>query len=84
MRTRTAVPVTVAATAAVLKAGRWQLYADRHRIHLVPVACRSCPHCRGGDGWWVGGANPEVEACGCWSERRELRIRLQPVPAWSD
>lgn len=60
MRTRTgvllaaAVPVTVAAAAAVLKAGHWQLYADRHRIHLTPVARRSCPDCRGAGGWWVG------------------------------
>lgn len=90
MRTRTAallaaaVPVTVAAAAAVLKAGRWELYADRHRIHFTPVARRSCPHCRGAGGWWVDGANPEMEACGCWSNRPELRIRILPVPAWPD
>lgn len=90
MRARTAllvaaaVPVTVAAAAAALKAGHWDLYADRHRIHLTPVARRSCPGCRGAGGWWVGGPFPEMEACGCWSERRELRIRLLPVPAWPD
>lgn len=79
-----AAPVTVAAAAAVLKAGRWQLYADRHRIHLTPVARRSCPDCRGTGGWWVGGPFPEMEACDCWATRRELRIRLLPVPAWPD
>ncbi|WP_435884053.1 hypothetical protein [Streptomyces cyaneofuscatus] len=42
-----AVPVALAAAAAVLKAGRWQLYADRHRIHLTPYPRRSCPDCRG-------------------------------------
>ncbi|MEV8605999.1 hypothetical protein AB0465_39740 [Streptomyces griseoviridis] len=90
MRARTAallaaaVPVTVAAAAAVLKAGHWELYADRHRIRFTPVARRSCPHCRGAGGWWVGGPFPEMDACGCWSNRRELRIRLLPVPAWPD
>ncbi|MGW1328163.1 hypothetical protein ACWD64_37245 [Streptomyces antibioticus] len=90
MRARTAVlvaaavPVTVAAAAAILKAGHWQLHADRHRIHLTPVARRSCPDCRGAGGWWTGGPFPEMETCGCWSERRELRVRLLPVPAWPD
>ncbi|WP_331761931.1 hypothetical protein [Streptomyces anulatus] len=79
-----AVPVTLAAAAAILKAGHWRLYADRHRIHLTPVARRSCTDCRGEVGWWAGGPNPEMEACGCWSERRELRIRLLPVPAGTD
>ncbi|MFE9700567.1 hypothetical protein [Streptomyces sp. NPDC006270] len=76
-----AVPVTLA---AVLKAGRWQLYADRHCITLSPQPGRACPHCRGAGGWWTGGPFPEMEACGCWSERRELRIRLLPVPARPD
>lgn len=90
MRARTAVlvaaavPVTVAAAAAVLKAGHWQMYADRHRIHLTPVARRSCPDCRGAGGWWVGGANPEMEACPCWSDRPELRIRLLPGSPFPD
>ncbi|MGV9883331.1 hypothetical protein [Streptomyces sp. NPDC003006] len=90
MRARTAVlvaaavPVTVAATAAVLKAGHWQMYADRHRIELTTRPRRSCPDCRGAGGWWTGGPFPEMEACGCWSERRELRIRLLPVPAWPE
>ncbi|MFJ9530493.1 hypothetical protein [Streptomyces cyaneofuscatus] len=79
-----AVPVALAAAAAVLKAGRWQLYADRHRLHITPVARRSCPDCRGEGGWWAGGPFPEMEACGCWSERCELHIRLLPVPAWPD
>lgn len=91
MRTRTAgllavvVPASVGTAAVVvLKASRWRLYADRHRITLSPQPRRSCPDCRGEGGWWVGGANPEVEACGCWCERRELHIRLLPVPARLD
>ncbi|MEU2800901.1 hypothetical protein [Streptomyces sp. NPDC007117] len=90
MRARTvalvaaAVPVTVAAAAVVLEAGRWRLYADRHRIELTPRPRRSCPDCRGAGGWWVDGANPEMEACGCWTLRRELRVRLLPVTAWPD
>jgi hypothetical protein len=78
------VPITLAAAAAALKAGHWQLYADRHRLHLTPVARRSCSNCRGIGGWWVGGPFPEMEACGCWSDRRELRIRVLPLPAFPD
>ncbi|MFF0337908.1 hypothetical protein ACFYUM_35625 [Streptomyces fimicarius] len=90
MRARTAallavaVPVTVAVAAAVIEAGHWRLYADRHRITLSPRPRRSCPDCRGAGGWWVDGANPEMEACSCWTPRRELRVRLLPVPAWPD
>lgn len=80
-----AVPLAAATAAAALKAGYWRLYADRHRIELTPQPRRSCPDCRGAGGWWVGGANPEMEACGCWSNRRELRIRLLPVrDPWPD
>lgn len=78
------VPASVGTVAAVLKVGHWRMYADRHRIELTPRPRRSCPDCRGAGGWWVGGANPEMEACGCWAYRRELRIRLLPVPAWPD
>ncbi|MFH9298842.1 hypothetical protein [Streptomyces sp. NPDC017520] len=90
MRARTvllvaaAVPVTVAAAATVLKAGHWQMSADRHHIHLTPVARRSCPDCRGAGGWWTGGPFPEMEACSCWAMRRELYVRLLPAPAWPD
>ncbi|MGA5564289.1 hypothetical protein ACPCUV_24430 [Streptomyces platensis] len=79
-----AVPVAVATATAVLKAGNWVLFVDRHRIELIPKARRSCSRCHGEGGWWVGGAFPEMEACGCWSDRRELRIRLLPIPAWRD
>ncbi|MET8724101.1 hypothetical protein [Streptomyces misionensis] len=79
-----AVPLAAATAAATLTAGHWRLYADRHRIELTPRPRRSCPDCRGAGGWWTGGANPEMEACGCWSDRRELRVRLLPVPAWPD
>ncbi|MFE4258231.1 hypothetical protein [Streptomyces sp. NPDC056883] len=90
MRARTAVlvaaavPVTVAAAAAILKAGHWQLHADRYRIELQPRPRRSCTDCRGAGGWWTGGAFPEMEACGCWATRRELRIRLRHGAAWPD
>ncbi|MET8615852.1 hypothetical protein [Streptomyces misionensis] len=79
-----AVPLAAATAAATLKAGHWRLYADRHRIELTPQPRRSCPGCLGAGGWWTGGANPEMEACGCWSDRRELRVRLLPVPARPD
>lgn len=93
MRARTAallaatLPATLAMATAVLRAGHWQLHADRHRIHLVPVVRRSCPDCRGTGGWWANGPFPEMEACNCWSDRRELCLRLLPVPArdpWPD
>ncbi|WP_318265286.1 NUDIX domain-containing protein [Streptomyces halstedii] len=44
----------------------------------------SCPRCHGEGGWWIGGAFPEMEACGCWSDRREIPIRLLPVPGWDE
>uniref|UniRef100_UPI002F912B20 hypothetical protein n=1 Tax=Streptomyces longwoodensis TaxID=68231 RepID=UPI002F912B20 len=78
------VPLAAATAAAALKARHLKLYADRHRIELRPQPRRSCPDCRGEGGWWVGGAFPEMEACGCWSDRRELRIRLLPIPAWNE
>lgn len=91
MRARTAVllaaavPVTLAVATAALKAGHWQLYADRHRIELLPRPRRHCPDCHGRGGWWATGPNPEMEACGCWADRRELRIRLVPVrDPWPD
>ncbi|MBL3805042.1 hypothetical protein ACWGSE_24190 [Streptomyces diastaticus] len=77
------VPLTTAAAAA-LRAGHWRPYADRHHIELKSQPRRSCPGCWGAGGWWVDGAIPEMEACSCWSERRELRVRLLPVPAWPD
>ncbi|MFF0170717.1 hypothetical protein [Streptomyces prasinus] len=78
------VSASVGTAAAVLKAGHWRLHADRHRIELTPRPRRSCPDCRGTGGWWVGGTNSEMESCGCWANRPELRIRLLPVPAWPD
>ncbi|MFE8979072.1 hypothetical protein ACFYM7_37535 [Streptomyces cyaneofuscatus] len=79
-----AVPLALTAAAAVLKAGRWQLYADRHRIEITVQPRPGCPRCHGEGGWWTGGAFPEMEACGCWANRREIRIRLLPVPATPD
>ncbi|MER6441299.1 hypothetical protein ABT275_33680 [Streptomyces sp. NPDC001185] len=61
------------------------LHADRYRIELKPRPRRSCPDCRGAGGWWVDGTNPEMEACGCWSDRRALRVPLLPIRAgWPD
>ncbi|WP_301129076.1 hypothetical protein [Streptomyces cacaoi] len=65
-----AVPLAAATAAAALKARHLKFYADRHRIELKPQPRRSCPDCRG--------------AGGCWANRRELRVRLLPIPAWPD
>ncbi|GGN61841.1 hypothetical protein GCM10012285_61300 [Streptomyces kronopolitis] len=78
------VPLMATAAALALRASRWELYVHRHRIELKPQPRRSCPDCQGAGGWWVDGANPEMEACGCWAYRRELRVRLLPLPAWPD
>ncbi|MCX4581395.1 hypothetical protein OHB41_51545 [Streptomyces sp. NBC_01571] len=78
-----AAPAVVAVTAAVLTAGHRTLYADRHRIELAPRSRRSCPDCRGAGGWWTSGPFPEMEACGCWSNRRTLRLPLFHA-AWPD
>ncbi|MFI1177863.1 hypothetical protein [Streptomyces melanogenes] len=80
-----AVPLAaVAAAAAALKASHLKLTANRYRIEITAQPRPGCPHCRGEGGWWTGGAFPEMEACGCWSDRRELRIRLLPVPGWDE
>ncbi|WP_406351247.1 hypothetical protein OHB56_01890 [Streptomyces sp. NBC_01635] len=79
-----AVVPLAAATAAALKASHLKLYADRHRIEITARPWPGRPHCRGEGGWGTGGAFPETEACGCWSDRRELRIPLLPVPAWDE
>ncbi|MFI5672970.1 hypothetical protein [Streptomyces sp. NPDC051704] len=71
-----AVPVTVAAAAAALKAGHLALHADRHRIDLTARPRPGCTRCHSEGGWWVGGAFPEMEACGCWAHRRELHLQL--------
>ncbi|MFJ7069761.1 hypothetical protein [Streptomyces sp. NPDC101115] len=76
-----AVPAAVATAAAALKASHRTVYADRHRIEITARPRPNCPRCHGEVGWWTGGAFPEMEACGCWSNRRELRLRLWPVPA---
>ncbi|WP_407842080.1 hypothetical protein ACE1OC_42775 (plasmid) [Streptomyces sp. DSM 116496] len=79
-----AVPLTAAAAAAALRAGHLKLHANRHLIEITAQPRPNCPHCHGEGGWWTGGAFPEMEACGCWSARRELRIRLLPIPAWDE
>lgn len=90
MRARTAVllaaavPLAAVVAAAVLKANHLKLYADRHRIEITARPRPNCPHCHGAGGWWTGGAFPEMEACGCWSDRRELHVRLLPVLAWDE
>ena len=86
MRARTAlllaaaVPLTVTAAAVTLRAGHWRMTCSRHGIWLEPLPRPDCSDCRGAGGWWVGGANPEMEPCGCWAERRELFLRLLPRP----
>lgn len=80
----TVVPFAAATAAAALKAGCWELTATRHEARLSPKPRPRCPDCRGEGGWWVNGPNPEMEACGCWSDRREIRIRLLPVPGWDE
>ncbi|WP_413804226.1 hypothetical protein [Streptomyces sp. OE57] len=76
--------VPAAAVTAALKPSHLKLYADRHRIEITARPRPNCPHCRGEGGWWTGGAFPEMEARGCWADRRELRVRLLPVPAWDE
>ncbi|MBV7674318.1 hypothetical protein STHAL_33265 [Streptomyces halstedii] len=79
-----AVPAVAAgAVTLALRTGHRRLHADRHRIELTPQPRRSCPDCWGDGGWWVDGAHPEMEACGCWANRPTWRVRLLPVPAWS-
>ena len=86
MRARTAialaaaVPAAAAAAAAALKAGHWKLHYSRHGIWLQPKPRPRCSECHGVGGWWTGGPNPEMDSCWCWSDRRELHIRLLPRP----
>lgn len=79
-----AIAASVAAATAAFTAGRWNLHVNRHQIQLTPAARRTCPHCRGEGGWWAEGAFPEMEACPCWADRRVRRLRLLPVPAYTD
>ncbi|MFG2437949.1 hypothetical protein [Streptomyces sp. NPDC048508] len=79
--------VVPAVTAVFLKAGRWQMHADRHHITVTPRPCRCCTRCRGAGGFWTNGPFPEMEACDCWSDRRDLRIPLRRGPVadpWPD
>ncbi|QHC23232.1 hypothetical protein [Streptomyces sp. GS7] len=89
MRAQTAafaatVPAVAGTAAVVLKAGHRQLHADRHRIELLPQPHRRFRQCRGESGWWTARPFPEMEACGCWSDWRQLYIQLLPLPAWPD
>lgn len=87
MRARTAlllvaaVPLTATAAAVALKAGHWRMTCSRrHGIWLEPRPRPNCPDCHGAGGWWTSGPYPEMEACWCWAERRELSLRLLPRP----
>ncbi|MFF7365421.1 hypothetical protein [Streptomyces sp. NPDC008125] len=73
-----AVPLTAVTAAAVLKAGHWRVSADRHRLRVTARPRPRCPRCHGEGGRWTGGPFPEMEACGCWADRPELRVRLLP------
>ncbi|MEV5204407.1 hypothetical protein [Streptomyces sp. NPDC053720] len=79
-----AVPLAAATAAATLRASHLKLYADRHHIEITAQPRPNCPRCHGEGGWWTGDAFPEMEACGCWSDRREFRMRLLPGPAWDE
>ncbi|WP_435271313.1 hypothetical protein [Streptomyces sp. 1222.5] len=79
-----AVPLAAVTAATALRAGHLKLYADRHRIEITARPRPGCPRCHGEGGWWTGGAFPEMEACGCWAHRRELRVPLLPIPAWNE
>ncbi|TBO58887.1 hypothetical protein EYS09_15000 [Streptomyces kasugaensis] len=79
-----AVPLAAATAAAVLRTNHLNLYADLHCIEITARPRPGCPRCHGEGGWWTGGAFPEIEACGCWSDRRKIRIRLLRVSAWDE
>lgn len=80
-----AVPLTVTAAVVALKASHWRMTCFRHGIWLEPCPRPDCRDCHGAGGWWTGGPNPEMEACGCWADRRELTLRLLPVrDPWPD
>lgn len=65
------------AVAIAFKAGHWQVETHRHYVTVTPRPRPRCTTCRGAGGVWTSGPFPEMEACGCWSERRHLRIPLQ-------
>ncbi|WP_331759939.1 hypothetical protein OG422_31260 (plasmid) [Streptomyces sp. NBC_01525] len=68
----------------MLKANHLKVYADRHRIKITALPLPTCPDCHGEGGCWIAGAFPEMEACGCWADRRELHVRLLPLTAWDE
>lgn len=84
MRARTALllaaalPLTVTAAAIALKGGHWRMTCSRYGIWLEPCPRPDCPDCHGAGGWWTNGPYPDMEACWCWAERRELVLRLLP------
>lgn len=75
-----AVPVTAAAAAVAFEAGHWRMTCFRYGIWLEPRPRPDCSDCHGAGGWWTGGPYPDMEACWCWAERRELSLRLLPRP----
>ncbi|MFB8044515.1 hypothetical protein ACFC8F_24900 [Streptomyces hydrogenans] len=79
-----AVPLAAAATAAALRAGHLKLSVDRYRLELTAQPRPGCPDCHGDGGWWTGGPDPDMEACGCWTGRRGLHLSLLPRPAQWD
>lgn len=83
MRTRAvllfaaAVPLTVAAAAVALKAGSWELTANRYEIRLSPRPRPNGPDCKGEGGWWSEGLCLGGEMCWCW-DRPVRTLRLLP------
>jgi hypothetical protein len=79
------VPLTATAAAVALKAGHWRMTCSRHGIWLEPCPRPNCPDCHGAGGWWTSSPYPDMDACWCWAERRELVLRLLPVrDPWPD
>lgn len=74
-----AATALLAAMSAIRAYGPWHVMASRHGIWITPEARPSCPRCHGAGGWWDGDpSQPDMEACGCWADRRALRIPLLP------
>jgi hypothetical protein len=82
----TAAVICTAAAALTYgtNSGSWRLELSRDLVALVPRPRRTCPRCHGEGGWWNGGPYPDMEACPCWVDRRELRLRLRRPTPWRD
>lgn len=76
-----AAAVVPAVTAAVLKAGHWQMHADRHHITVTPGPIAAAPRVMA---WAASGSAERFRRwrrMAAWSDRRHLRIPLRRGPA---